>query len=386
MKAAPGQGKPKATNTGRAASGAGSGARQNVESRLNDHYSSICIEAQSGLVISEHNADAQRPPASMVKMMLMLLVTEGLRDGTWTLDRNITVTKHAQGMGGTQVFLKEGETFPLGDLMMAVSVHSANDAAMAVAEGLWGTEDAYKKRMNERAAELGMTRSAFTTVHGLPPAKGQQPDLTTARDMARLGQFCVLDPTIRTWVTTKEFRLRPADAIQTNTNLLLSQMPNCDGIKTGFTRAAGFCITATAMQDGIRLISVVMGIDGKQDRFRLARQLLEEGFAQICRKRVIAKGDPIGQPVSVANCETSEIQLTAGEEVSIIVKQADVDKLEIAPALPERVRAPLPAGASVGEVAVKLEGKTLGSAPLTVPSDLAEAGWRWKLTHSVPSR
>lgn len=351
--------------------------------------STLCIEARSGLVISEQNADLTRPAASMVKMLLLLLVAEGIRDGSWMLETPISATAHAQGMGGTQVFLKQGETFTLDQLMAAVCVASANDAAMVVAEGLWGSEDAYRKRMNDRAAELGMANSIFFSVHGLPPDKGDDPDRTTARDMARLAQFCVLHPLILGWVSQKELVFRPGEAAKFNTNKLLWRMNGCDGLKTGYTRSAAFCVTATAQRDGIRLIAVVMGANGNHDRFGLAQQLLEDGFANVCRKRVLAKGEPVGNAVPVVNCETPKVRLTAAEDLYVVVRKEDADKLEIAPQLPAFLQPPVSAGTVLGETQVQIAGKLLGTTPLVAATDLAEAGWRWRLIESVlahPSR
>jgi len=346
--------------------------------------STMCIEAQSGLVICEQNPDVMRPPASMLKMMLLLLVGEGIHDGKWSVETPITVSKHAQGMGGTQVYLKEGEVIKLDDLMSAMCVASANDAAMAVAEGLWGTEDACKKRMNERAIELGMTHTILNSVHGLPPSSGQESDQTTARDMARLGQFCVIDPMIMRWVSRKELVFRPGEDPKPNTNKLLAMMPDCDGIKTGYTHEAGFCITATARRNDIRLIAVVMGADGKRDRFDMARDLLNQGFTQVSRKRVLAKGDPVGSALRVANCETQQVRLTAAEDLTVVVKNDEAAKLEVkVPETPAFLEAPIAAGTVLAEACVQLEGKELARVALVSPTDLPEAGLRWKLVHTI---
>lgn len=240
--------------------------------------SAICVEAESGRVLFEKDADVARPPASMVKLIQMLLVCEGLRHGEWTLDTPVRVTRNAERMGGTQVFLKAGEAHELGDLMKAVAVASANDAAMAVAEGLWGSKEAYLERANERMRQLGMTNTTFRSVHGLPPEKGELPDATTARDMALLARACVREPLIREWTSMQELVFRPGQATQYNTNKLLWRMADCDGLKTGYIRAAGYCVTGTAQRDGARLIVVVMGHPNNNGRFALARDLLETGF------------------------------------------------------------------------------------------------------------
>ena len=351
-----------------------------------EDISTICIEARSGMILFEHNADVVRAPASMVKMMQMLLVTEGLRAGAWTLDRQIVISKHTQSIGGSQMALEEGEVFSVGELMQAVAVGSANDGAMAIAEGLWGSEAAYLKRTNKRAAELGMTDTVFRSVHGLPPDEGELHDATTARDMALLAQYCAAEPRIIKWSSQTEVRIRPDDAAKASTNKLLGRVPGLDGLKTGFTRAAGFCVTATAQRGGIRLIAVVMGVEKGSVRFDIAERLIEDGFAAVCRKRVIAKGQAIKPAVPVANCKTASVRLTAAEDVWVTVKKSDQYRLEVRSDRPWLIQAPVAAGTLVGKVHVHLTDTTLGSAPLVVPNTLEEAGWRWKLINSIRRR
>jgi len=189
------------------------------------------------------------------------------------------------------------------------------------------------------------------------------------------------------WVGQKELAFRPGDAPIANTNKLLGRMPDCDGIKTGYTHGAGFCITATARRNDIRLIGVVMGADGPRDRFEIARELLEQGFAQVTRKRVLAKGDPVGEPIRVTNCETEKVRLTAAEDLAVIVKNEDVGKLEVkVPVAPAFLQAPIAAGTVLAEASVQLQGKELGSVALVPSRDLPEAGLRWKLVHGLTPR
>ncbi|MBI5090880.1 MAG: D-alanyl-D-alanine carboxypeptidase [Candidatus Hydrogenedentes bacterium] len=343
----------------------------------------ICVEASTGMVLGERDADAPRPPASMIKMMQFLMVTDGLKKGLWTLDTPITVTAHSENMGGTQVYLKAGETFKLGHLMEAEAVASANDAAMAVAEGLWGSEEKFKVARAEFAKQLGLTHSDFQSVHGLPPGPGQKPDATTARDLSIVARHCAADPQIMKWVGTKEVRFRPDQAPKPNTNKLLWRMEGCDGLKTGFTNAAGFCITATAQRNGIRLITVLMGCEGKYDRFNEAQKILEDSFPQVQRVRVIARGEALKTSTPVLNCVTQETLLTASEDLWVVVKAKDRSSLHVAPEFPAPLRAPLTSGTVVGEITAELGGKKIGSTPLAINQDLPAAGWRWKLVNAV---
>ncbi len=343
----------------------------------------ICIEASTGLVLAEHNADVVRPPASMVKMMLMLLVAEGLENGSWTLDQVITVSPEAERTDGSQVYLRTGEQWTLGQLMQAVAVASANDAALAVAEGLWGSKAAYLEASNARAQELGMWDSKFYSVHGLPPEPGETYDETTARDMVILARQCIEHPTIMQWVGQRELYFRPNQAPKSNTNKLLWQMPGCDGLKTGYTLAAGWCLTATAQRDGLRLIAVTMGSNNKAGRFNTAQHVLESGFAGVSRLKVLAKGQPMETAVPVANCTSPSVQLTAADDVYAIVPVASASQIEVVTQQPQIIQAPQEAGTVLGQAQVVLNGRTLSTVPLTVPTRLEAAGWKWKLQQSV---
>ena len=345
--------------------------------------SAFSMEAETSLVLLEHNADVLRPPASMVKIMLMLLVAEGLERGDWTLETPVEASRHAQRMGGTQVYLGRGEVHALEALMKAVAVASANDAAMAVAEGLWGSEEAYLARMNERAGELGMDSSEFHSVHGLPPDRGEEPDKTTARDMAMLAQACVRHSEILKWTSTVGFEFRRGEGKKYTTNTLMRQMPECDGLKTGYIRSAGFCITATAARKGVRIISVVMGHNDKRGRFDLAERLLLEGLEDVRKERVVIRGVTPTPTVRVANSETKAATLEFSEDVWVTAHRSDWDRISIVLDHPEEVRAPMEADTKVGEVRVELDGDVLSQTSVILPVALKEAGWMWKVEHAV---
>ncbi len=346
----------------------------------------ICIEAETGLVLSESNADLPRPPASMLKMMMMLLVVEGVERGDWTWDRQIVASAAAAAIGGSQVYLREGEVHDLAKSMQAVAVASANDMAYAVAENLWGSKEAYLKRMNERAQELGMADTVFYSVHGLPPDAGMPYDRTTARDMAILAQYCLRKDVIREWVGTRELQFRPQDAVKYNTNKLLFRMSECDGLKTGFTRAAGFCVAATAERDGIRLICVVMGHPSSEQRFRMAGDLLEEGFQQLQRYRYIAEGQEIDPPVRVYNAGVGEIRLVAAEDAWVALREQDKPLVRVVALQPGHISAPVAAGETVGEVQIRLGDRTIKSTPLVIAESIETPSRGWKLAHSARRR
>jgi serine-type D-Ala-D-Ala carboxypeptidase (penicillin-binding protein 5/6) len=335
----------------------------------------ILIEADSGDVIAEENADLKRPPASMLKMMQMLLVSEGIDKNIFTLDRQLTVSKHAQGMGGTQVYLEAGEVWPLGHLMRAVAVASANDAAMAVAEGLWGTEARYLAAMNRRARELGMLDTTFHSVHGLPPDRGDAFDVSTARDMALLARECVKHERILRWSREKEFQFRPGKAVSYNTNKMLWRMENCDGLKTGYIRKAGFCVSATAEREGRRLICVIMGMGGSTPRFRLAKNLMEDAFTKGRRVIAVRAGEPVAGPLSLPGADIRDACPVALEDIALHLQEAERDRLRIVHEYNEHRLPPVSAGEPVGQVQVELDGVLLGATPLIAPADIQPLRW-----------
>ncbi len=340
-----------------------------------EHYAALpqsvfCVEAESGMVLMEENADLQRPPASMVKMMLMLMVDEGAIAGQWAYDKPIQISRNAEGMGGTQVYVRTGDTHPLEVLMTAGAVASANDAAMAVAEGLWGSSAEYLKAMNARAKALGMSSSVFNSVHGLPPGKGQEFDLTSARDMALLGRECVKHPKILEWTRTPTLTFRASDGTKQSTNKLLETLPGCDGIKTGYIRAAGFCITATAERGGVRLVAVVMG-DTKRGRFERTSEVLEKCFKMVRRVQPVAANAVIGKPVPVPNGVTPQVSLLSRGALQAVVRNEDVKKLQLVITAPTNIQAPVAAGAEVGSVKLVLGDTVFGETPLVADASVA---------------
>ncbi len=238
----------------------------------------IVVDAASGDVLFARNANRQVYPASVLKLMDLLIVLDEIHAGRLTAQTPVVTSAHASRMGGSQVYLKEGEIFPVEDLMYALMIQSANDAAVALAEHIAGTKEAFVERMNRKARELGMTETEFHSVHGLPPGQGQKPDVTTARDIAILAREAVRHPEILAITSTPERGFRNDTFIMRTHNALLGDVQGCDGLKTGYYRAAGFSIAATAERNGRRIIAVVMGSESKDARNRACRDLLEKGF------------------------------------------------------------------------------------------------------------
>ncbi len=345
----------------------------------------IVIEAKTGAVLLEHNADQVRAPASMVKMMQMLLVAEGIEEERWSLDTELVASKRAADEWGSSIHLTEGEVWTLGEIMQAVTVRSANDGSVMVAENLWGSVEKYLERMNERAQELGMIDTEFFSVNGLPPRDEDRPnDRTTARDMAILAQWCVTHPIIMEWAGTPSLDVsKRRNDNRSNTNRLLWGLEGADGLKTGYTRAAGFCLAATAQRNDVRLIAVVMGFADADNRFSLAQHALESGFGRMQRVQLFAQGEQFQDPIPVRNSEIREIGLVTTDDLWVTAPADDMQHIEIIARTPRQLRAPLEPGAIVGEVRVQLNGTVLAQTSLCVDDRVEEASWRWKLKNSI---
>jgi len=249
----------------------------------NPYIGAIVIDAATGRVLAEDQPDAQGYPASMLKLMDMLLLLESLQRGEIQLHDRVTVSAKSARTGGSQVWLAEKEVFSVEDLMFALMIQSANDAAVALAEHAAGSTEAFVERMNRKAQALGMTRTTFQSVHGLPPGAGQQPDRSTARDFAILCRELVLKhPEVLRYTSTRvrDFREAIPDKkiIMRSHNHLLTQVPGCDGLKTGYFFNAGFSVAATATRNGQRVIAVVLGSTDRKVRDARAADLLNRGF------------------------------------------------------------------------------------------------------------
>lgn len=267
------------------------------------YVGAVVMDADTGRVISEDHADARGYPASMIKLMNLLVILEAVEAGHISLSEPVTVSARVSRMGGSQVYLKEKEVFPVEELIYAMIVQSANDAALGLALHYAGTEEAFVDLMNQRASEIGMKNTVFHTVHGLPPAKNQEPDVTTARDMALLCRELLKYPDVLKYTSTKVREFRP-DAkepfIMRTHNHLLKDFEGCDGFKTGYYRAAGFSIAATAQKGDSRTIAVILGSPTSKERDRYARLFMSKGLMDIMH-------------ASSSDADMAEIESTAAE-------------------------------------------------------------------------
>jgi serine-type D-Ala-D-Ala carboxypeptidase (penicillin-binding protein 5/6) len=265
------------------------------ERKADPYLGAIAVETSTGKVLFEDGADRVGYPASMIKLMTLFVTLDRAAGGEVSLDDPVRVSREAEAVGGRQVWLAAGEVFALRELLYAMMVHSANDAAAAVAEHVGGGDRAvFVGWMNRKAVELGMNSTVFHNVHGLPPDHARDADCSTARDIARLAR-ALLDayPEALSYTSVRRRPFRPSKPMTlTSPNALLSTFPGCDGLKTGYFRLAGFSVAATAERGGARVIAVVLGCRSKETRNRVAAEILEAAFARLPRPVETVDGAP----------------------------------------------------------------------------------------------
>ena len=339
----------------------------------------ILMEAETGKILFEKDAHTPSPPASMVKMMTTLIIMEKIQEGALKLSDTVTASRWAAQMGGSQIYLREGETMTVEDLLKAVMIHSANDAATALAEHVSGSTDAFVDLMNDKADQLGLKETHFYSVHGLPPTAGQKDDEMSAYDLAILGRELMKFPEAAKWAATIQEPFRDGQFTLVNPNHLLRQFPGADGIKTGFHNKAGFCVTGSAKRGDLRLIVVVMGSALKRDCFTSAARILNEGFANYRMLVPVKKGVALGRDAPVRGGVAEQVPLMATKDVRVLVKKGEEKKVQVEVDVPDRVSAPVKTGQVVGDIIVKFDGAEVGKAQAAAAQDVAQASlWkRW---------
>jgi len=270
-----------------------------IETKSADPYlGAIVIDADTGQILFEDHSNVKGYPASVLKTMDLMILLDKINMGAMRLDEKITILAEVSKIGGSQVYLKENEIFTVDELLYALMVQSANDAATALAIQAAGSKEGFVALMNQRAKELGMKSTEFHSIHGLPPAKDQLPDVTTARDLARLARALLKYPDCLRYTSCKEHGFRDNKFIMRNHNRLLASFPGCDGLKTGFFRNAGYSIVATAKRGNTRIIAVILGSKSKKSRDQKAAELLAKGFAEMSQKQAfVTKSAPPPVPV-----------------------------------------------------------------------------------------
>ena len=341
-----------------------------------DYKSAVLMDARTGEVLFAENEHEPLPPASMVKMMAELIVLELVAEGEIGRDDLVTVSAKASKMGGSQVYLKQGETFTVHELLLALAIHSANDASVALAEHVAGSVEAFVELMNRRAFAMGMNDTEFHFVHGLPPGWRQKADLSSAYDMALLGREISTYPEALHWAVSDQVPFRDGKFILTNPNPLVGNYRGLEGIKTGFHSQAGYCLTAAATQKGVRLISVVMGSSTNKNRGLETTRLLARGFDAYTKLTLVtATGDVCTETVAVKGGKRKRAPLAFTEPLVVGVPKDRSDEVVFRYELPERIEAPLPAGEVVGYAVAELDGYALGTINLMLTETLVKGGF-----------
>lgn len=312
-------------------------------------------EAESGTAVAAQRETERLPIASMCKIMTLLLAFEAADAGELSLEESVAVSEHAAGMGGSQVFLDSGLSYPAGELLKSIAVCSANDSCVAISERIAGSEEAFVERMNERARELGAEDTLFANCTGLP----REPQYSCAKDVAlMLRELLKHEPFFDyAGIRLEDFR-HPDGRVttMTNTNKLLRKLEGCDGGKTGFTREAGFCLAATAKRGETRLVCVVIGAESSDARFECTARLLNETFATHERRVVAAADQPMENALAVRGSRSDRIGYAPERSLGIFVKKGEKADVRTELILPADVRAPVMRGDRVGEAVLLRDG------------------------------
>ncbi|HEY2104227.1 MAG TPA: D-alanyl-D-alanine carboxypeptidase family protein [Candidatus Binataceae bacterium] len=328
-------------------------------------------DADTGRVLYAYNADMPWPPASMAKMMMLLVAEDQVRSGRLHLTDPVRISANAAHTGGTRLGMHTGDVYPLGELMKAALVRSANDAAVAVSEKVGGSTEGCVALMNQKARSLDLRVTHYNTVDGLPPSAGHDVDITSAYDLAAVGRAIIHNTDLLRWSGQESCPFDNGLRMLHNTNHLIGHFDGADGIKTGFTYHAGFNLTATAKRGDMRLIAVVLGAPSNPGRFREAARLLDWGFDNFIALTLAKRGETL--PVRVQVAFGAVIQPVAAEDVKVVLPKRDVSGLKIEYDIPSAFNGPLLVGSPVGLVNVRAGGQVISRVAALSPVSVGNA-------------
>lgn len=332
--------------------------------------SALLMDVATGTVLYEKECHERLAPASVTKVMTMLLIMEALDDGRIHLEDQVTASETAAAKGGSQIYLKAGETMPVSDMLKSIAVSSANDCACAMAELIAGSESAFVEQMNQRAAELGMADTHFVNCTGLDDSKEAENHRTSAYDIALMSrQLLKYHPDIKKYTTIWMDTVRGGTFGLSNTNKLIRFYSGATGLKTGFTSGAGYCLSATAKREGMELIAVVMGCESAQKRTADCKALLDYGFATYS---VVRPGLKAGRTVAVHLGKQNTVPVELTERREILVDKAKRTSLTAKVELAQLVPAPVEKGQQVGTISVYAGEKLLIQLPLAAAQAVAK--------------
>jgi D-alanyl-D-alanine carboxypeptidase (penicillin-binding protein 5/6) len=328
----------------------------------------LLMDFNSGRVLAEKDPDKRVAPASLTKIMTVYVVFRELKAGHLTLDEKVTISQNAWETGGSKMFVEVNKQVPIEDLLQGVVIQSGNDASVALAEHVAGSEQTFATMMNEQAARLGMTNTHFENSMGLPTEN----HYSSARDLATLAQALIKEfPEYYRWDSQKEFTYN--GITQQNRNQLLWRDPSVDGIKTGFTDDAGYCMVASAKREDMRLISVVMGTASANARANESQSLINYGFRFFETHRLYESGKALTE-AKVRKGEISKLQVGLAEDFYVTAPRKHFSELKAETQLDKAIVAPINKGDAVGNLVVTLEGETVASKPLVAMDTIAQGG------------
>ncbi|EOD01076.1 D-alanyl-D-alanine carboxypeptidase family protein [Caldisalinibacter kiritimatiensis] len=337
--------------------------------------SAILIDASTGHIIYEKNIHEKLAPASITKIMVLLLAMEAIENNKISLDDEIVVSSNAAGMGGSQLYLEEGEIQKVRDIIKAICLRSANDGAVALAEHIAGTEETFIKMMNNKAKELGMENTHFKNATGLD----EEGHYTSAYDISIMSKELLKHPKIHDWLTLwmAEVKVgKEKDVVQglVNTNKLIHDYKGANGIKTGYTSKAGHCLSASATRGSLTLISVVLGCKNSSIRFNESKKLLNYGFANY-DSIVLAKKNEIIKKLPVSKGKIDKLTIVIQDDLSILVKKGNNNNIEKEVVLPDYLNAPVEKGKKVGEIIVKINNQEVNRVNLVTTREVEKANF-----------
>lgn len=337
------------------------------------------IEPSSGRVLFEHNAHTPLPTASMAKMMTLLIAMEEIQNGNLHYDTPITISARASRMGGSQIYLRAASVWPLKNLLIATMVHSANDAAEAIAEKIGGSAESFADMMNAKAQDLGLKESRFYDPHGLPATDPSRNNVMSAHDLAIVGQELMKHSFMRSLAVIPEMEFRNGTLARIyNPNRLLRFYEGTTGIKTGFSGPAGFCVTASAKRNNMELVAVVMGAKtsrGPDSSFEIAGRLMNQAFVNYKMVTPVKQGTVVAQ-ASVNDGRAKSVPVMAASDVKALVKRGEEKGVRVAFS-GGAVTAPVKRGQRIGTIVVQRGNETLAKIPAVAAQDVAKEPW-WK--------
>jgi D-alanyl-D-alanine carboxypeptidase (penicillin-binding protein 5/6) len=330
----------------------------------------VLMDYESGRIIFSQNPDVQLPPASVTKLMTMLLIAESIDSGRAKWDDLIRTSKNAAGMGGSQVYLREGEEMTLAEMTKAIAMVSANDASTAVAEYLYGSVELFIQKMNQRAQELGLKNTNFQNEHGLPDPK----HYSSAHDLALIARELIRHPKILEWTSTWISYLRDGEFFLRNTNDLIQSYRGADGLKTGHTEEAGYCLCATAEVEGLRFISVIMGAETNQVRVDESTKLLNYGFRNFARAAVASQGEKLGT-IRVRRGNPQDVPVGTSTDYAVLVERGKERFIETKLLPEEQIKLPLKRGQQIGTLIVMSGKEEVGRTAVVALQDVKQANF-----------